>query len=93
MGLFNLNKILSSVSSPIYVQLSQPVTYNETPNEVIDGARVLFTVDHPITFILSIHINGEYFHPSKYTFTGTSITFGSPPDVSYAGLDFTITYY
>jgi len=72
---------------------SMSTHYAETPNEVIDGARVDFTVDNSITFIISIHINGQFIHPADYSFTGTTITWGTAPDVSYAGLPFTVVYY
>lgn len=66
--------------------------YVETPNEAIDGARVDFTVDHTITKVLSVHINGQFIHPSDYSVAGSTITFNTAPDISYAGLSFTVVY-
>ena len=72
---------------------SMSIHYAETPNEAIDGNRVNFTVDNTITFIISIFLNGQFIHPADYTYTGTTITWGTAPDISYAGLPFTIIYY
>ena len=68
-------------------------SYTETPTGTIDGANKVFNVAHTITFINLIAMNGQFIHPGDYTFTGTTITWGTAPDVSYAGLPFTCVYY
>jgi len=45
-----------------------------------------------MTKVLSIHLNGQFIHPTDYTYTGTTVTFLVAPDISYAGLPFTVVY-
>lgn len=79
--------------TPIPLTSGSVTHYAETPNEAIDGARTVFTVDNTITFVIGIYMNGQFIHPADYSYTGNEITFGTAPDISYAGLPFTVVYF
>lgn len=66
--------------------------YTETPGGLINGTNKVYTTAHTITTILSFSINGEFIHPSDYSFTGTTITFVTALDSSLSGKPFTIIY-
>jgi len=72
---------------------SMATHYAETPNEAIDGVRVAFTVDHSITFVMGIYLNGTFIHPDQYSYTGTTITFNSAIPEEFATSSFSIVYY
>jgi len=66
--------------------------YTETPSGAIDGSNTSYTTAHTITTIFSFAINGQFIHPSDYSISGSTITFGTPLDASLSGLPFTIIY-
>lgn len=72
---------------------SMATHYAETPNEAINGSRTAFTVDHSITFIIGIYLNGQFIHPDQYSYTGTTITFNSALPEEFASSSFTVVYY
>lgn len=72
---------------------SMATHYAETPNEAIDGARVAFTVDHTMTFVIGIYLNGQFIHPDQYSYTGVTITFNSALPEEFATSSFTVVYY
>lgn len=97
---------LSSVDGETIVQLYADPTlhallttggvstlYTQTPVGTIDGVNTAFTVTNDITFVVGLYMNGAYIHPADYTFLTTTLTFVTAPDISYAGLPFTIVYY
>ena len=81
----NGHKVITSTASA-------PVFYNETPTGTIDGMNKTFTTAHSINYMIGLYMNGQYIHPASYTFSGTTITFGTAPDISFAGLPFTVVY-
>jgi hypothetical protein len=66
---------------------------SETPSGTINGSNATFTITTSKTFVIGIWMNGQFIHPADYSVTGTTITFGTAPDVSYSGLPFTIVYF
>lgn len=67
-------------------------TYDETPTGTIDGLNTTFNTTQTITFIYGIYMNGQHIAKSQYSSLGTTITFVTAPDISYAGLDFSVVY-
>lgn len=67
-------------------------TYSETPTGAINSINKAFHTNHTITFIFGIYMNGQFIHPADYSFTGTTITWVTAPDISYSGLPFTVIY-
>lgn len=72
--------------------------YTQTPIGVIDGVNKTYTVTNSINGIFSFGLNGQFLHPfngtnGDYTYTGSTITFNTALDASYAGLPFTLNYY
>lgn len=66
--------------------------YTETPSGLINGSNTSYTVLHTINNIFSFAINGQYIHPSDYSTSGDTITFGTALPSSLSGLPFTIVY-
>lgn len=66
--------------------------YTQTPVGLVNGINTVYTVDHEINNVIGFAINGQYIHPSEYSFSGTTITFFTPIDASLAGTPFSITY-
>ena len=69
--------------------------YTETPSGVINGVNTTYTTTHTITSIFSFGINNALIQPTgqyAYSFTGNTITFVTPLDISLAGTPFTIVY-
>lgn len=81
----NGQKVISSLSSK--------TSYAETPTGTINGINNVFTVANTITFVNGLYLNGQFIHPADYSYTGTTITFVTAPDISYSGLPFTVVYY
>lgn len=67
--------------------------YTQTPVGTINGINTDFTVTNTITFVVGLYMNGQFIHPAEYSFATTTITFVTAPDISFAGLPFTIVYY
>lgn len=66
--------------------------YVETPTGAINGSNKIYTTANTITTVLSLHINGQFIHPSEYTASGAGFTMGTALDSSLSGLGFTIIY-
>lgn len=69
-----------------------PTIYTETPTGLIDGANKTYTTAHSIASVFSFAINGQFIHPSDYSKSANTITFGTALDASLAGLPFTVIY-
>lgn len=67
--------------------------YTQTPVGTIDGVNAAFTTTNTINFVVGLYQNGAFVHPVDYTFASTTLTFNTAPDVSFAGMPFTIVYY
>lgn len=65
---------------------------SETPTGSIDGVNKVFTTATTILAVYGLYMNGQYIHPVDYSTAGTTITFVTAPDISYAGLPFTIVH-
>lgn len=72
---------------------SMATHYAETPNEAIDGSRVNFTVDHNITFVIGVYLNGTFIHPDQYSVAGATVTFNAALPEEFASSSFTVVYY
>lgn len=72
------------------------VIVKETPAGLIDGINTTYTLSAApasTSAILNFSINGqELYAPSDYTLSGQTLTFGTPLDISLAGLPFQIVY-
>ena len=66
---------------------------SETPQGIINGINKDFTTTENIHFIIGLHINGMFIHPSEYTFANKLISFLSPLDSSLSGTGFTVVYF
>lgn len=80
-----------TLGNPLKV-LGTSTFYSETPTGTINGVNKIFTVIHPINFIFTLAMNGQFIHPVDYSVLGSTITFINAPDISYSGLPFTINY-
>lgn len=92
---FLINKVsnLQTQVNNIPVSVPGSVTYTETPVGVINGVNKVFTTAHTMTYIYSFALSGGFLHPgTDYNAAGNTITFVTAPDISLAGLPFTITY-
>lgn len=69
-----------------------PTVYTETPTGSIDGVNDTYTTAHTIQAVYSFAINGQFIHPSDYSYTGSSITLTTPLDASLSGAPFTLIY-
>ena len=95
-----LDRALSQVSIPSAIVgsgtpgvIAQTVTFlTETPQGLIDSSNKSYTVTSAISKIVNFAINGQFIHPSDYSFSGKSIVFGTALDASLSSTSFTITY-
>lgn len=79
-------------SSPLSVVSSVGSNYSETPSPAIDGVENIFTTVHNINFVFGVYINGAFQHPASYTIFTNHVIFTVAPDISLAGMPFTIIY-
>lgn len=67
--------------------------YNDTISGTINSSNVTFTVTHSITAAIVLFLAGSpYQNIVDYTFSGTTITFVTAPDISLAGQPFWIAH-
>ncbi len=66
----------------------------ETPQGLVNGTNRIYTTVNIITYIFGLWINGQFIHPSDYTYSGTTITIKTSAtlDATLAGLPFTVKY-
>lgn len=65
---------------------------SETPQGLIDGVNTVYTVSSSIQLPVAFGIGPAVIEPEQYTFSGTTITFNQPLDLSLAGLPFNFVY-
>jgi hypothetical protein len=67
--------------------------FAETPNGVVDGVNVTYTLSRVPKSVLSLSVNGMVAHQvSDWNIAGQTITMTSPIDISLAGKPFTAVY-
>lgn len=66
--------------------------YVETPSGAVNGINLTYTVANTITTVINFSINGQFIHPTDYTFSGKTITFSVVLPGALSGLPFTIAY-
>lgn len=66
--------------------------HSETPSGLINGSNTVYTTTWSINVVLTFSINGQIIHPSEYTTSTNTITFGTALPSDLSGTSFTITY-